>query len=105
MITPHFQESIGRVLLGQSTKSASVPFPKPLGVFEVHREPKARPARCSAYEGSLLEHQYSALLVNHDGLDREQEALKAEEAHIHADVLRLAAPVHEDLLDHADLLL
>src|SRR5215218_3703186 len=65
--------------------------------------PKARPATPFGIpESLLLEHQYSSLLIYHEILDREQDALKAEKAHADADVLRLAAPVHEELLDHAD---
>src|SRR5829696_901164 len=81
-------------------------FPKRFVRFRRVQRPKARRATLLGIsEYLLLEHQYSSLLIHRHILDREQDALKAEEAHPHADVLRLAAPVQEELLDHTDRLL
>src|SRR4051812_5972764 len=88
--------------LQQTQTPISTSFPEGLVLFGRAQGQRQDQRRCSAYERSLLEHQYSPLLIHCEILDREHDALKAEEAHPHADILWLAAHVHEELLDRAN---
>src|SRR5918999_1608952 len=58
---------------------------------------------CS-WRGISLQHEGSPLLVRGDRLHGDKDRLEPEEPHFHPDVLRLAAPVQEELLGAAYLL-